>query len=72
MYICLMNKFVKFILVITMIAIILGTLEKWYNMFLLGRYWEHASFIGTAFAGFIIPASLLYIMILGIRYVVKS
>jgi hypothetical protein len=55
-----------------MIAIMLGTLEKWYNMFLLGRYWEHASFIGTAFAGFIIPASLLYIMILGIRYVVKS
>jgi hypothetical protein len=41
-------------------------------MFLLGRYWEHASFIGTAFTGFIIPASFIYIMILGIRYIVKS
>lgn len=72
MYICLMNKFVKFALVVTMIAIILGTIEKWYSVFLLGSYWEYASIVSTALVGFIFPLSLVYIMIFLIRYVVKS
>ncbi len=67
-----MNKFVKLTLVVTMIAIILGTIEKWYSIFLLGRYWEYSSIMSTILFGVIFPLSLVYIMILGIRYIVKS
>ena len=67
-----MKLFAKFITIIAIIAIVLGVVEKWYNMFLLGRYWEHASFIATAFAGLIFPLAILYIAVIGIRYIVKS
>lgn len=67
-----MKSFAKFIAVISIVAIVLGAAEKWYNMYLIGRYWEHASFIGTAFAGFILPLAFLYIAVIGIRYIVKS
>jgi hypothetical protein len=67
-----MKSFAKFISIISIVAIVLGVVEKWYSMFLLGRYWEHASFIGTAFAGFIFPLVFLYIAVIGIRYIVKS
>lgn len=66
-----MKSFAKFIAVISIVAIVLGAAEKWYNMYLIGRYWEHASFIGTAFAGFIFPLVFLYTAVLGIRYIVK-
>jgi hypothetical protein len=67
-----MKSFAKFISIISIVVIVLGVVEKWYSMFLLGRYWEHASFIGTAFAGFIFPLVFLYIAVIGIRYIVKS
>lgn len=67
-----MKSFAKFISIISIVAIVLVVVEKWYSMFLLGRYWEHASFIGTAFAGFIFPLVFLYIAVIGIRYIVKS
>jgi len=67
-----MKSFAKFITIIAIIAIVLGVVEKWYNMFLLGRYWEHASFIATAFAGLIFPLVILYIAVIGISYIVKS
>jgi hypothetical protein len=67
-----MKSFAKFISIISIVAIVLGVVEKWYSMFLLGRYWEHASFIGTAFTGFIFPLAFLYIAVIGIRYIVKS
>ncbi len=66
-----MKSFAKFIAVISIVAIVLGAAEKWYNMYLIGRYWEHASFIGTAFAGFIFPLAFLYTAVLGIRYIVN-
>ncbi len=66
-----MKSFAKFIAVISIVAIVLGAAEKWYNMYLIGRYWEHASFIGTAFAGFIFPLAFLYTAVIGIRYIVK-
>jgi hypothetical protein len=67
-----MKSFAKFISIIIIISIVLGLSEKWYSMFLLGRYWEHASFIATAFAGFIFPLVILYIAVIGINYIVKS
>lgn len=67
-----MKSFAKFISIIAIISIVLGVAEKWYSMFLLGRYWEHVSFIATAFAGFIFPLAILYIAIIGIAYIVKS
>ena len=67
-----MKSFAKFITILVVVSIVLGMAEKWYNMFLLGRYWEHASFIATAFAGFIFPLAILYIAVIGINYIVKS
>lgn len=67
-----MKSFAKFITILVIVSIVLDISEKWYNMFLLGRYWEHASFIATAFAGLICPLVILYLSVIGINYIVKS
>lgn len=67
-----MSKFVKFLLVLSIICLTLGAAEKWYTMFLLGRYWEYASFIGTSFVGVIIPMAFIYLASMAITKIVKS
>lgn len=65
-------KYLKFIGVLFIIITLIGLVEKWYNMFLLGRYWEHASFLGTSIVGLIIPLGVVGLSIWGIKKIVKS
>lgn len=65
-------KYLKFIGVLFIIVTLIGLLEKWYNMFFLGRYWEHASFLGTSIVGLIMPLGVVGLAIWGIKQIVKS
>ena len=67
-----MRPILKFLLISLISSILIGVAEKWYTVFYLGRYWEHASIFGTCITGFIFPLAILYIGIIGIRYIVKS
>lgn len=65
-------KYLKFIGVLSIIVVLIGLIEKWYNIFLLGRYWEHASLLGTSIVGLIIPLSVIGLSIWTIKQIVKS
>jgi len=67
-----MKIFRKVLLVAFILAIVLGISEKWYSMFLLGRYWENAPIFPTIFAGLFFPLITIYIAIVAIRYIVQS
>lgn len=67
-----MKLFKKFILIALVVSIVFGISEKWYSMFLLGRYWENAPIFATFFAGVFFPLATIYIAILAISYIVKS
>ena len=66
-----MRPFLKFLSLVLLISIVLGLSEKWYNMFFLGRYWEHASILATCLVGFIIPAGVAYLSFIGIQKVIN-
>ena len=66
-----MKLFIKSMLILSVITILLGLAESWYNMFFLGKYWVYASFIPTVFVGVILPTMLTYLSILAIYQIVK-
>lgn len=66
-----MRPFLKFLLISLIVSIALGIIEKWYNVFYLGRYWEHASIIGTCITGFILPIAAIYLAVYGIQRIVN-
>ena len=66
-----MTKFSKFLSITTIIAIVLSLGEMWYNMFLMGRYYDHATFFATAMVGFVIPIAVIYFAYLSIKSIVN-
>ena len=66
-----MRPFLKFLLISLIVSIILGIIEKWYNVFYLGRYWEHSSILGTCITGFILPLTIIYLAVFGIQRIVN-
>lgn len=66
-----MTNFLKFLCITTIIVIVLSLIEMWQNMFLIGRYYEHASFFGTAMVGFVIPIAVLYLAYISIKSIYK-
>ena len=66
-----MTKFSKFLSISTIIAIVLSLGEMWYNMFLMGRYYDHATFFATAMVGFVIPLSVIYLTFISIKSILN-
>ena len=66
-----MTKFSKFLSITTIIAIVLSLGEMWYSMFLMGRYYDHATFFATAMVGFVIPLAVIYLTFISIKSISK-
>ena len=66
-----MTKFLKLLSISTIIALVLSLGEMWYSMFLIGRYYEHATFFATAMVGFIIPIAVIYLTFISIKSISK-
>jgi hypothetical protein len=66
-----MKNFLKFLSITTIIALVLSLGEMWYNMFLIGRYYEHATFFATAMVGFIIPIAVICLTFFSIKSISK-
>ena len=66
-----MTKFLKFLSITTIIALVLSLGEMWYKMFLIGRYYDHATFFGTAMVGFVIPLAIIYLAFISIKSIVN-
>lgn len=66
-----MTKFLKFLSITTIIALVLSLGEMWYKMFLIGRYYDHATFFGTAMVGFVIPLAVIYLTFISIKSIVN-
>lgn len=62
---------IKTLLITTVALSALGLLETWYQTFLVGRYWENASFLGTVLTGFVAPISLLFVSSFLIHLITK-
>ena len=66
-----MTKFLKFLSITTIIALVLSLGEMWYKMFLIGRYYDHATFFATAMVGFVIPLTIIYLTFISIKSIVN-
>jgi hypothetical protein len=66
-----MTKFLKFLSITTIIALVISLGEMWYKMFLIGRYYDHATFFGTAMVGFVIPLAIIYLAFISIKSIVN-
>ena len=66
-----MIKFLKFLGITTIIALVISLGEMWYKMFLIGRYYDHATFFGTAMVGFVIPLAIIYLAFISIKSIVN-
>jgi hypothetical protein len=66
-----MTNFLKFLSISIIIALVLSLGEMWYNMFLIGRYYEHATFFATAMVGFIIPIAVICLTFFSIKSISK-
>jgi hypothetical protein len=66
-----MTKFLKFLSITTIIALVLSLGEMWYKMFLIGRYYDHATFFSTAMVGFVIPLAVIYLASISIKSIVN-
>jgi hypothetical protein len=66
-----MTNFLKFLSISIIIALVLSIVEMWYNMFLIGRYYEHATFFATAMVGFIIPIAIICLTFFSIKSISK-
>jgi hypothetical protein len=66
-----MTKFLKFLSITTIIALVLSIGEMWYKIFLTGRYYDHATFFGTAMVGFVIPLAVIYLTFITIKSIVN-
>ena len=66
-----MKAFLKFILLVLLISLGLGLSEKWYIMFYLGKYWEHASLFSTLLFGVVVPITTIYLFVLAFRKVIN-
>lgn len=64
-------KFCKFLIISVIIAALLSSSEMWYNTFIIGRYYEHSTFLGTAIVGFIVPVASIYFTYLIIKSIIK-
>lgn len=66
-----MIKFLKFILILTIIAIDLTVVEKWYTIIINGGYFQNASFLASVMVGVVAPVCVLYFSFHGIKAILK-
>jgi hypothetical protein len=66
-----MTKFLKFLSITTIIALVLSLGEMWYKMFLIGRYYDHATCFATVMVGFIIPIAVICLTFFSIKSISK-
>ena len=65
-----MNNFVKLILIIIVLAFLIGSVVKWFNIYIRGHYFENASIFTSVIVG-LIPIILGYISFLAIKSIIK-
>jgi hypothetical protein len=66
-----MIKFLKFILISTIVSLDITLAETWYRVFLSGGYFNNASFVATAMIGVILPSAAIYFSYQVIRLILK-
>jgi len=60
-----MTKVIKVSISFVIITLDLAFLEKWWSMFIEGRYWEHAPFLSTVVFGVGLPIIMISLSIFG-------
>lgn len=66
-----MVKFLKFLAIAIIVSANITMIEAWYRIFLMGGYFNNASFLASAMVGLIAPIAVIYFSVLGIREIIK-
>jgi hypothetical protein len=66
------ENFIKFLIIIILISVDIYLFDLWYNTFILGQYFLHATFFLNVMVGFVCPVSIISFSYLAIKSIIKS